>query len=83
MGTQPEAVTTRGQVVTSHRRMKPGRYMSELGWRHLVGVVAVVYAGFPLVYVISASLSERGTLTGSNQLFAQVSASNYTALGDT
>ncbi|MBD7918172.1 sugar ABC transporter permease [Cellulomonas sp. Sa3CUA2] len=64
-------------------RMPRRRWLAELGWRHLVGVVAVVYALFPIVYVISASLSEGGTLTGSNQLFAQVSTSNYEALGGT
>ncbi|WP_240644168.1 sugar ABC transporter permease [Antribacter gilvus] len=58
-------------------------WMRELGWRHLVGVVGVVYAGFPLVYVLSASLSDGGTLTGSNRLFADVSTANYEALGDT
>jgi arabinogalactan oligomer / maltooligosaccharide transport system permease protein len=63
-------------------RMKPGRWFSELGWRHLVGVVAVVFSAFPLVYVLSASLSENGTLTGSNTLFADVSAVNYAELGD-
>nr|WP_225226601.1 sugar ABC transporter permease [Oerskovia gallyi] len=62
--------------------MKPGRWFSELGWRHLVGVVAVVFAAFPLVYVLSASLSENGTLTGSNSLFADVSSVNYAELGD-
>ena len=64
------------------QRMKPGRWFSELGWRHLVGVVAVVFAAFPLVYVLSASLSENGTLTGSNSLFADVSSVNYAELGD-
>ncbi|MFF2623035.1 sugar ABC transporter permease [Oerskovia jenensis] len=63
-------------------RMKPGRWFSELGWRHLVGVVAVVFSAFPLVYVLSASLSENGTLTGSNTLFADVSTVNYAELGD-
>ena len=64
-------------------RMPFGRWARELGWRHLVGVIGVVYAGFPLVYVISASLSDGGTLTGSNQLFAEVSGANYAALSDT
>ncbi|MCB7135433.1 sugar ABC transporter permease [Cellulosimicrobium marinum] len=63
--------------------MKPGRWFSELGWRHLVGVIAVVYAAFPLVYVLSASLSENGTLTGSNTLFSDVSTANYAELGTT
>lgn len=65
------------------RRTTPGRWFSDLGWRHLVGVLAVVYAGFPLVYVVSASLADGGTLTGSNDLFASVSGANYVALGGT
>ncbi|MEU4385257.1 sugar ABC transporter permease [Promicromonospora sp. NPDC023805] len=65
------------------RRTTPGRWFADLGWRHLVGVLAVVYAGFPLVYVVSASLAEGGTLTGSNDLFASVSGANYAALGGT
>ena len=68
--------------VSDRVRMKPGRWFSELGWRHLVGVVAVVFAAFPLVYVLSASLSENGTLTGSNTLFAEVSGANYAELGE-
>lgn len=65
------------------RKMSPGRYFSELGYRHVIGVVAVVYAGFPLLYLLSASVAERGTLTGSNDLFSSFSLSNYTNLGDT
>ena len=65
------------------RRMTRKRFFLEVGWRHLVGVVAVVYAGFPLVYVISASLSSRGTLTGSNRLFSEVGPENFQALGGT
>ena len=38
-------------------------------WRHLLGIIAVVFAAFPLVYVLSASLAPGGTLTGSNKLF--------------
>ncbi|OLT54012.1 sugar ABC transporter permease [Cellulosimicrobium sp. CUA-896] len=70
-------------AATERRRRSPGRWFSELGWRHVVGVVAVVYAAFPLVYVLSASLSENGTLTGSNTLFADVSTANYAQLGAT
>ncbi|MFP3712718.1 sugar ABC transporter permease [Puerhibacterium sp. TATVAM-FAB25] len=60
-----------------------GRWARELGWRHVVGVVAVAYAAFPLAYVLSASLASGGTLTGSNRLFATVSGANYAALGGT
>jgi arabinogalactan oligomer/maltooligosaccharide transport system permease protein len=71
-----------GEQVLRHR-MTSGRWARELGWRHVVGVLAVLYAVFPIVYVVSASLSPTGTLTGSNELFAQVSGVNYAALGDT
>ncbi|WP_422723850.1 sugar ABC transporter permease [Isoptericola luteus] len=64
-------------------RMSFARWARELGWRHLVGVLAAAYAVFPLVYVLSASLSASGTLTGSNELFAEVSGANYVALGGT
>jgi len=82
--TQAPSVVDGGRAaVPAPHRMRPGRWFSELGWRHVVGVIAVVYAAFPLVYVLSASLSENGTLTGSNTLFSDVSGANYAELGTT
>nr|WP_245534522.1 sugar ABC transporter permease [Xylanimonas cellulosilytica] len=63
--------------------MKPGRYMRELGWRHVIGLAAVIYALFPIVFIISASLNPGGTMTGSNQLFSSIDLANYTALNET
>ncbi|QAY63011.1 sugar ABC transporter permease [Xylanimonas allomyrinae] len=79
--TTPGVTTEQPQVLRT--RMKPGRWARELGWRHVVGVIAVVYAVFPIVFIISASLSERGTMTGSNQLFRTISFHNFEALGGT
>ena len=61
-------------------RMKPGRWIAEIGWRHVVGLAVVVFATFPLVYVLSASLNPTGTLTGSNVLFREISVENYVDL---
>lgn len=85
MTTSVEAASRASTVVADagQRRMPFGRWARELGWRHLVGVIAVLFAVFPIVYVISASLSSAGTLTGSNQLFADISGVNYSALGNT
>ena len=77
------AARTAPAPVTVRRRMSFGRWFVELGWRHLVGVVVIVIAVVPILYVISASLNESGTLTGSNELFRSVSTSNYEALGQT
>ena len=81
--TSPAVQGTPTPVVVTRNRMGRRRWIAEIGWRHVVGVIAVVYAAFPLVYVISASLSENGTLTGSNRLFGAVSTVNFAELGDT
>ncbi|MCF4123512.1 sugar ABC transporter permease [Antribacter sp. KLBMP9083] len=64
-------------------RLSGRRWVTEVGWRHLVGVITVIYAAFPLVYVLSAALSPGGTLTGSNRLFSSVSLANFAELTDT
>ena len=70
-------------AVSDRRHKTPLQWLSQLGWRHVVGVVAIVYAAFPIVYVVSASLATGGTLTGSNQLFATLSPDNFVALNAT
>ncbi|GAA1991814.1 ABC transporter permease subunit [Isoptericola halotolerans] len=79
----PEGRATGRPSPPAARRRTPGRWFADTGWRHLVGVVFVVYAVFPIVYVLSASLSAGGTLTGSNQLFDTISGDNYAALAGT
>ena len=61
----------------STHRMGFGKWLLRVGWRHLVAVLAVIYAAFPLLYVLSASLNPNGTLTGSNTLFTTFSLQNY------
>ena len=62
------------------RRRTPWEWFATTGWRHLVGVAVCVVSVFPLLYVISTSLSANGTLTGSNQLFASITFENYVNL---
>ncbi|WP_149202822.1 sugar ABC transporter permease [Actinotalea subterranea] len=66
-----------------HTAVTGRRWWSELGWRYVVAGLAIVYAGFPILYVISASFASGGTLTGSNQLFGTITGDNYAALNDT
>lgn len=56
------------------------RWARETGWRHVVGIAMVLFAIFPLLYVLSASLAPRGTLTDSSRLFTRVGPENYVAL---
>jgi len=71
------------QSAVAANRPSRRRWWGEVGWRYVVAFLAIVYAVWPIVYILSASLAERGTLTGSNDLFAEVSTGNYAKLADT
>lgn len=72
-----------GATVVNEDRLGSARWWKEIGWRHVIGLIAVVYAAFPILYVFSASLNSQGTLTGSNSLFSDVGTENYAKLTDT
>ncbi len=67
-------------VPIPRRSMGFKRWFREVGWRHLVGVIAVLFSIFPLLYVLSVSFNPIGTLTGSNQLFRSFDLGNYVEL---
>lgn len=50
------------------------------GWRHLYGIVLLVIALFPIVFILSASLNPTGSISDTNQLFRSVSTKNYVDL---
>lgn len=64
-------------VSVARRRRPFGKWFADTGWRHLVAIVVSIFALFPLLYVLSASLNPRGTLTGSNQLFSAIGIDSY------
>lgn len=59
------------------RPFKFGRWFRATGWRHIVGIVMIVFALFPIVFVVSSSLNPQGTLTGSNALFSRIGLESY------
>ncbi|MHA6669933.1 sugar ABC transporter permease [Homoserinimonas sp. A447] len=65
------------ETLTARRPFSFGRWFRATGWRHIVGAVMVIFSVFPLLYVLSASLNPRGTLTGSNQLFSAIGLDAY------
>jgi arabinogalactan oligomer/maltooligosaccharide transport system permease protein len=56
------------------------KYFRETGWRHLVGLVMLVFSAFPLLYVLSASLNPGGTLMTANSLFSTLNLGSYVEL---
>ncbi|MET7073433.1 sugar ABC transporter permease [Trueperella pyogenes] len=74
-----------GQLHVAENKIGLGRWFRELGFRHIIGMLAVIYAAFPIVYIVSAALNPNisTTLTGANTLFSDVSFENFTELSDT
>ena len=64
-------------IDTPVRRRRFGAWFADTGWRHVVAIVVSAFALFPLLYVVSASLNPKGTLTGSNQLFSAIGIDSY------
>lgn len=61
-------------------KLGPGRWFREVGWRHVVGVIAVLWALFPVSYLVSASLNPLGNVVTSTMIPRAFSLTNYTAL---
>ena len=61
--------------LTNERRQSFGQWFKTKGWRHAIGMVVVVYALFPIVYVISGSFADATQFTST--LFTSFTLDNY------
>ncbi|WP_035838197.1 sugar ABC transporter permease, partial [Cryobacterium roopkundense] len=71
---------TARRYIPTKRPFNFTRWFKATGWRHLVGVIMAVFAAFPLLYVLSASLHPGGTLITANGLFNQIDIGSYVTL---
>ncbi|HZU93618.1 MAG TPA: sugar ABC transporter permease [Microbacterium sp.] len=71
------ARTITNEQLLAPRRRSVGKWFADTGWRHVIAIVVSAFALFPLLYVLSASLNPKGTLTGSNQLFSAIGVDSY------
>lgn len=69
-----------GIARTGRPAMSRARWWREVGWRHVVGILAVVFAVFPILYIVSAALNPLGTLASTDLIPRQVSLSNFDRL---
>jgi arabinogalactan oligomer/maltooligosaccharide transport system permease protein len=56
------------------------RWLRQVGWRHLVGVLAVLFSLFPIVFVVSAAVNPLGTLASSDIVPSGASLDNAVRL---
>ena len=81
-----DVVTDRAPARTSAapgRGRRRRRWLTQVGWRHVVGVLAVVFSLFPIVFVVSAAFNPLGTLSSTNLAPTNgLSFANFTELFD-
>ena len=61
-------------------KMPLGRWMAEIGWRHLVGIAALIFAAIPILYVFSASFNPLGTVASTELIPKEFSLVHYETL---
>lgn len=62
------------------RRRQRNRWFTEVGWRHLVAIAAVVIALFPVLFIVSAALNPLGTVASTSLIPREVSFVHFEAL---
>lgn len=58
------------------------RWFTRVGWRHLVGMLAVAFSLFPILFVVSAAFNPLGTLSSTELLPTGMTLKNATNLFD-
>ncbi len=61
-------------------RLRGKRWWKEVGWRHVVGAVAVAFAVFPILYLVSAALNPLGSVVTTTLVPRDISLVNFRAL---
>jgi arabinogalactan oligomer/maltooligosaccharide transport system permease protein len=62
---------------TGQPRMSARRWWSEVGWRHIVGIVAIAWAVFPILYIISAAFNPIGSIVSTGVIPTEFSLENF------
>lgn len=56
-----------------------GNWFRRVGWSHLIGILALAFSLFPIIFVVSAALNPLGTLSSSELLPTRVAFDNFSA----
>lgn len=74
---EPPALGEERRTLAPQVKLKGARWWREVGWRHVVGLVAVVFAVFPILYIVSAALNPIGSITSTSLFPSQFSLQNF------
>ena len=61
-------------------KLSAARWWREVGWRHIGGVVAIVFAVVPVLYVVSAAFNPLGTVVSTGVIPTEFSLTHFQSL---
>jgi ABC-type maltose transport system permease subunit len=67
-------------TATDTNRMSFGRWMREIGWRHLVVWVGLAFAMYPVVWIVSAAFNKVQSLVAARLIPRDITFDNFTSL---
>jgi arabinogalactan oligomer / maltooligosaccharide transport system permease protein len=70
------------RVALTANRLSFGRWLRELGWRHLVAWIAILFAMYPVAWIVSASFNRIQSLVAARLIPRQITTDNFTSLFD-
>lgn len=79
----PASAPTTTRAAASAPPPRGMRWFRDLGWRYLVGVLGVLFALFPVYFVVTAAISPSSTLQGADLVPTEPTTGNFTRLMDT
>lgn len=82
MSTLTEA-RTRTAAPDASPGMPAGRWWREVGWRHVVGVLMLVFSLFPVLYIVSAAFNPLGSVVSTGVIPTRFSLENFRELFST
>lgn len=79
-GSTPITTTKAGGDAPVYLGSAQGGWFRRSGWRHLVAIIAVFFAVFPILFMVSAAINPLGTLAASKLIPTGASFNNFTRL---
>jgi arabinogalactan oligomer/maltooligosaccharide transport system permease protein len=67
-------------VEAIENKMPLSRWFRELGWRHLVGLVGVLFALYPVAWIVSAAFNSVQSLVSARLIPRSLTTENFTSL---
>jgi arabinogalactan oligomer/maltooligosaccharide transport system permease protein len=72
--------TTPPGIPVAVNRISFGRWMREIGWRHIVMWIGLAFALYPVVWIVSASFNKVQSLVAARLIPREVTLDNFTTL---